>query len=118
MQPKHLGPFQVIELIGVRAYRLVLPKRWKIHHTFHISLLSPFNSTNIDGPSFPQPPPHIISGEEEYEIKGIINHKVKHNGATQYLVKFKGYNKTEWFNEDGLKLSQETLDNYKKDNNL
>ena len=118
MQPKKLGPFKITELIGPRAYRLELPKGWKIHNVFHISLLAPFNSTETHGPSYPKPPPDIIGGEEEYEIEGIINHKVKRNGAIEYLVKWLGYDETQWFKEDELKHAQETLKTYKKDNGL
>jgi hypothetical protein len=118
MQPKRLGPFKIIELIGLRAYKLELPKGWKIHNVFHISLLVPFHSTEAHGPSHPEPPPDIIGGEEEYEIEGIINHKVKRNGAVEYLVKWLGYDETKWFKEDELEHSQETLEDYKKANGL
>ena len=39
---KFLGPFTVVEIVRLNAYRLDQPKRHgKIHSTFHISLLEP-----------------------------------------------------------------------------
>ena len=120
MQPKCLGPFKVIEIIGPRAYHLELPSQWKIHNVFHISLLSPFKTTNTHGPSYPQPPPDVINGEEEYEVEGIINHRVKCNGEKEFLIKYLGYdeNESKWLREDELGNCQEILEEYKVDNGL
>ncbi len=36
---KFLGPFQVLHTVGKQVYKLELPKKWKIHDVFHVSLL-------------------------------------------------------------------------------
>lgn len=36
---KFFGPFQELHLVRNLVYKLELPKKWKIHDVFHISLL-------------------------------------------------------------------------------
>src|SRR3978361_2145987 len=36
------GPFEIEKLLSPTAVRLKLPKRWRIHNVFHISLLEPY----------------------------------------------------------------------------
>jgi hypothetical protein len=49
---KLYGPFEILELISPTAIRLRLPKTWKIHPIFHVSLIEPFitggKEVNID----------------------------------------------------------------------
>ena len=39
LEAKFFGPFQDLYLVGKQAYKLELPKKWKIHDVFHMSLL-------------------------------------------------------------------------------
>ena len=39
MEAKFFGLFQVLHPVGKQAYKLELPRKWKIHNVFHISLL-------------------------------------------------------------------------------
>ena len=39
LEIKFLGPFRVLHLVDKQAYKLKLPKKWRIHNVFHISLL-------------------------------------------------------------------------------
>jgi hypothetical protein len=58
----------------------LLPREWKIHNTFHVSLLEPYNNRT-------RPPPDLlriidesanIKGNEEWEIEEILSsRKVK-----------------------------------------
>ena len=68
------GPFEVLEVLSPLVYKLQLPKSWKIHPVFHASLLLPYKENVVHGPNFPQPPPDLIEGEEEWEVEAILNH--------------------------------------------
>ena len=38
-EAKIFGLFEILYSVGKQAYKLELPKRWKIHNVFHVSLL-------------------------------------------------------------------------------
>jgi len=75
LTPKREGPFLISEVLSPITYRLAIPTKWKIHNTFHASLLSPYHENNVHGPNYMRPPPDLIEGEEEYEVKAILSHQ-------------------------------------------
>jgi len=42
---KNHGPFQVEKIISPLAVCLILPRKWKIHNVFHVSLLEPYRTS-------------------------------------------------------------------------
>jgi hypothetical protein len=70
---QHYGPFIIMEKISDIAYRLKLPEKWKIHNIFHMSLLTPYTETEKHSLNFLKPSPDLIDGEEEWEVKQILN---------------------------------------------
>ena len=45
LKHRFVGPFFVVRQVGPVAYKLELPKTWKIHNVFHTNLLRPFRSS-------------------------------------------------------------------------
>src|SRR6267142_2495354 len=90
LRPKHYGPFRIIEAIGPTTYCLALPSQWKIHNTFHGSLLLPYHETKEHGSNFPEPAPELIEGQLEREVEEILNSR-RYRRKLQYLIKWKGY---------------------------
>ena len=71
---KKEGPFRITKILSSLSYQLEIPKSWIIHPVFHALLLTPYKENNIHGPNYPQPPPDLINGEEEYEVEQILKH--------------------------------------------
>ena len=47
MSPRYYGPYQIIQKIGIFAYKLELPPKTKIHLVFHVSFLKKVIGKNI-----------------------------------------------------------------------
>ena len=116
LAPKRYGPFKVTKVLSPITYQLELPPQWKIHDVFHIDLLTPYHETDIHGANFTQPPPDLINGEEEYEVKEILDSRKHGRGRkVQYLVKWKGYpsSDNQWVNWDDMH-AEEVLAEFRK----
>ena len=111
------GPFEISEVLGPVTYKLRLPIQWNIHNMFHGRLLTPYHETNVHRKSFPEPPPYLINGEEEYKVESIRDHRKRGKGY-QYLVAWKGYSDKMWESESNLKNASEILQDYKRRKNL
>jgi hypothetical protein len=92
---RHLGLFVVKACVGLGAYSLALPPQFcHLHPIFPMVKLSPAPPDPILGrrPA-PPPPTTLINGEEEYEVKAILDSCMCYN-RLEYLVKFKGYDES------------------------
>jgi hypothetical protein len=72
LHPKQFGPFEVTEALSLMTFRLDLPLMWKLHNTFHASLLTPYRKTLEHGANYPTPAPELIDGEPKWEIEEIL----------------------------------------------
>jgi hypothetical protein len=69
--PRFVGPFPVVSLVGVNAYRLQLPPDWGIHNVFNVSLLKLYRKPpGRDLPPLPQ-----ILDDFSYVIHSIVDHR-------------------------------------------
>ncbi|QRW21787.1 Retrotransposable element Tf2 protein [Rhizoctonia solani] len=114
LDPKRLGPFEILEKISSHAYRLKLPKTLKIHNVFYVGLLSKVHKSPSQ-PFLEQPPPETIEGEEEYKVEQIIDSK-RQQGKWFYLIKWKGYGPEDnsWEPKELLEHSQEEISCFNK----
>jgi len=50
---KNHGPFQIEKIVSLLAVRLTLPRKWKIHNVFQVSLLEPYRTSEHRAPPDP-----------------------------------------------------------------
>jgi len=103
---KNHGLFQIEKIASLLAVRLTLPRKWKIHNVFHVSLLEPYQTSEHRAP----PDPSKVLGEaddveqsEEYDVEEIMS-SVKpgwgNNKPILYLIKWLNYpERKDWTEE-------------------
>jgi Chromo (CHRromatin Organisation MOdifier) domain len=70
----------------------------------------PYTEMPSHGPNFTRPPPNLIDGEEEYKVEQIRTHQRWGRHKTlQYLIKWKGYPKSDNTWEDTDQIHAPTL---------
>jgi len=97
MDHKSHGPFQIEKIISPLAVRLTLPRKWKIHNVFHVSLLEPYRTSEYRAP--PDPAKILreaddIEQSDEYDIEEVEASREHGRGNRKrilYLVKWLGY---------------------------
>ena len=80
----------------------------KIHPTFHVSQLKLYKKPTNEDRTYQKPDLILTAtGEEEYEVEEIINHRTRRRGrhvVREYLILWKGYPAHEmtWEPEDNV----------------
>lgn len=87
---KYLGPFKVLEVVGAHglAYRLDLPKGYRIHNVLPISALKPFRSR--EGEAVTAREDIGLEADETFEVEAILGHRGPPR-SRQYLIRWQGY---------------------------
>ena len=89
---KRLGPVEVLEAVGKRAFKVKLPLEAKNHPVFHVSELDLYRQSTIEDRNQLPPPVEEIDGETNYVVESIgksrDNKRWKH---VEYLVFWEGY---------------------------
>ena len=97
LEAKFFGPFRVLHPVGKQAYKLELPKKWRIHDVFYMSLLEQdiTRKGRVDNENV-----ELDVGNEngEYEVEAIRESEVyaresesDHLPGLYYLVSWKEY---------------------------
>lgn len=85
---KYIGPFPIIRVSkSGLAYELDLPKKYRMHHTFPVSVLEEHH--RLPGKS-PSPEAPDLVEKDMYEVEAIIGHKGTHR-RRWYKIRWKDY---------------------------
>ena len=122
LEAKFFGPFQVLHPVGKQAYKLKLPKRWRIHDVFHVSLLEQDTTRKerVD-----EQVTELEAGDsEEYEVEAIWDSAVYASElelgqlpGLYYLVAWKRYPEEEntWEPSFAVKHLKKLINSFYKD---
>jgi hypothetical protein len=105
---KMQGPFKITKVISPTAVRLELPRRWRVHNTFHVSLLEPLR---ISKKGLRAPPDadtvleqidemEFDDDEELWEMDTILGSSCDAEGKVKYLTRWKGFPEPENWTEE------------------
>ncbi|KAL0163719.1 hypothetical protein M9458_039472, partial [Cirrhinus mrigala] len=92
LSPRYIGPFRILRQINNVTYQLQLPPRYRIHPTFHVSLLKPFSPsvTDVPGAEAGPPPLEILDQPSVYTVREVLDSR-RRGGRLEYLIDWEGY---------------------------
>ncbi|KAL0149683.1 hypothetical protein M9458_055012, partial [Cirrhinus mrigala] len=75
LSPHYNGPFHILRQINEVTFQLQLPPRYRIHPTFHVSLLKPFSPSATDPPGAEAepPPPEVLDQPSIFTVHEILD---------------------------------------------
>ena len=101
---KFFKAFRVLHLVSSQAYKLELPKQWRIHKIFYVSMLEQdiIKKGRVDEKTEMQLEFEAGGDNKKYEMEGICDSAVYvreseagHLLGLYYLVSWKNYSKDE-----------------------
>ncbi|KAK3559371.1 hypothetical protein QTP86_012782 [Hemibagrus guttatus] len=108
LSPRFIGPFIILKQVNPVTYKLQLPRGYRIHPTFHVSLLKPHHPSVLPstepGKDAAEPPlPLLLDDGTAYGVKEILDSRHR-GGRLEYLVDWEGYGPEErsWVPRDDV----------------
>jgi len=112
---RFVDPYKIKKIVLLNAVELELPSTVKIHLVVNVSRIQQYVG-QVEEQGKEQPAPVIIKGEEEWEVKRILN-KQRVRGKDKYLVCWKGFTaeSNTWEGRENLKNAKEAIKEFEKE---
>jgi len=105
---KMQGPFEIEKVVSPNAVILKLPRRWRLHNVFDVSLLEPYRVSSKASRAPPDPQRVRNEADEmdvdaeqgQWEIDKIMGSSNNQDGNVKYLTKWVGFPEEENWTEE------------------
>jgi len=104
MDHKNHGPFEVEKIVSPLAVKLALPRNWRIHNVFHVSLLEPYRGSALrespDAAKVLRETDDIEYSAEYYVDEVMASTQRTKKSRVLYLIKWLDYpDRKDWTQE-------------------
>jgi hypothetical protein len=115
LNKKYVGPFIINEVLSRAAVKLILPRTWKTHNTFHVSEIIKKTEPLFSHQDVIKCTIENLKEFSRYEVESILKHE-RRSGKLFFLVKWVGYSEheTTWEPLENLDDCPEILESYCK----
>ncbi|MCO5550674.1 hypothetical protein L7F22_004164 [Adiantum nelumboides] len=112
LSPRYCGPFEIIKVVSVQAYKLRLPPNFKVHDVFHVSLLKPYVSNPdqiLDAKQIVVLAQGILELQPDFFLE-TQERKLRNRNIIEHLVKWKDFPEENATWEDEVTLQKDYPD--------
>ena len=87
-----MGPFKLLRAVGPVAFAVELPRGWRIHNVFHVSLFK-LVSPHLRY-KYPKPV-RVVDGIPEWQVRQVLSDRSPKRGQKEFLIAWTGFG-PEW----------------------
>ena len=123
LNPRWIGPFEVLERVNPKVFRLRLPDSYSGSPVINFEHLKKYSEADDEERTILRTDYKHKEESKEYEVERIIGHKPERKGnrrIVKFLTRWKGYGPQfdEWLTEKDMRNAPAIVREYKKQHGL